>query len=367
MQMRGESITLKSVEETVKERVDEFKARDHDTQKSAFREVVQRVVSIVTRAAPYVVKSMGVLVLVVSSLLLVTLASGLVGAVLRPGMELPGLGVQFQAISGTPEFYALFGSSVLVALVPLLLLMLLGFALLSIRSNLLRRTGYVLLAIWLCSLGGVVAMGIRLAPELRAISKEIEDLPLFSHEITVGTFDAITVDSTYEVTVHQSDQYKVIAHGSQQELDAVSVQRHGSTLEIGTKDGFWFCFPCVTQPMSVDVYLPDLKAVEISGASRVAADDMTLNGLKVEISGASNLNLKSTINKLTGEVSGAGKLAAKESTINSADIAVSGAGRAQLGTVNTLKASASGSGDITYKSVNSLEEDESGAGRVREE
>jgi hypothetical protein len=135
------------------------------------------------------------------------------------------------------------------------------------------------------------------------------------------------------------------------EGSVLKIETHG---QISPSDG-----------VTVTVTSPSLGGVELSGALRLEASQLSGDRFTLETSGASKVTLAGQIGRLVASLTGASRLNA--STLQSADveISVTGAGRADVVATNSLKAAITGAGKVSYAgNPKSVEKNITGAGKI---
>ena len=137
-------------------------------------------------------------------------------------------------------------------------------------------------------------------------------------------------------------------------------------------------------PIVVEITIPVLSEITLSGAGDIIASgvdtdslvvnlrgagNITITGLNaaslaVNINGAGDLLMTGRVNEQVVTISGAGDYQAAELSSTDAVITVSGAGNAFVSVNGTLGANISGAGDITYGGSPTVTQNITGAGSV---
>lgn len=202
-------------------------------------------------------------------------------------------------------------------------------------------------------------------------------------ERAVGGFSAIDVSGSADVRVHKAARARVVvtADSNLQEYFDASVL--GSKLRLG-----WKPMTLVTRvtKLVVDVYLPELEGVELSGSCGMVIEDdfsgdslyMNLSGsgsvsaaslrygeLSMEISGSGRVEAAGTLAMVRADLSGSGGLRL-EGKGDEMTLSVSGSGSAETGkfACARVKAGISGSGDVSVFATETLDASMSGSGSV---
>jgi hypothetical protein len=154
-------------------------------------------------------------------------------------------------------------------------------------------------------------------------------------------FYSVDAGSAFEVNVTWFDEFYIKVTAVK--LDNIHVEKQGQTLKIWRDGNEWFGL--FHPAPRVDITMPRLESLKLSGASRGQLDgfDMSTN-LDVDLSGASRLDVH---NLATGnfnlKVSGASKLNGVVKTYGDAGLEVNGASSVELnGFVRNLSANIGG-------------------------
>lgn len=207
---------------------------------------------------------------------------------------------------------------------------------------------------------------------------------MVTQEFAFSDFARIEVQSAFEVTVRQGDDYQVTIEVDEAAVPYLRVEQQGDTLQISLA-------PMVNTMgnlrLRAEVTLPALRSLAASGASQVAlsgfssdnALDIRASGAsgvrgaidggdaQIEASGASEVTLKSTLQDVAIEATGASKVtlsgvgrnvtvtAAGASPVDLAEFPVTdaalratGASKVVVKPSGTLDADVSGASNVTY-------------------
>ena len=199
----------------------------------------------------------------------------------------------------------------------------------------------------------------------------------------VANFNSIDVSGAIDVYVSQSPESSIKIEGDQNLLEYVEVYEEGGTLRIHTRKGINIK---PTRSMKVHVSNPDFKGFEASGACNIIGQNMikTSGNVRIDLSGASDVDMQLDAPKIETEVSGAGsvKLAGKTKDFSvdgsgstevqcfdllaeNVRIDISGAGDAQVFASVKLDVDVSGAGNVRYKGNANVTQNISGAGSVK--
>lgn len=184
------------------------------------------------------------------------------------------------------------------------------------------------------------------------ITTEIRDI--------VG-FTGVEVASALDVNVSSGTEFNVTVRANDNLQERILVRRSGDVLEVRLASGNYR-----ETDITVNVTMPELESVEVSGASNVdVAGFATLDDLSVDLSGASNLDFSSTsVSNLFASISGASTASLFSLTAAKADINLSGASNLNLRATELISGSVSGASTLRYRGNPDITANSSGASNI---
>lgn len=118
--------------------------------------------------------------------------------------------------------------------------------------------------------------------------------------------------------------------------------------------------------LRVEVTLPAVSILQISGAGNATYRDVDLDGLEVDVSGAGNIEVTGRVDRFEANVSGSGNVDAQQLVAKRARMRVSGAGNVDATATEDVVARVSGVGHINISGQpQSRDTDVSGIGKIR--
>jgi hypothetical protein len=159
----------------------------------------------------------------------------------------------------------------------------------------------------------------------------------------VPAFTGVELAGTNDVTVHVGGKQSVVVRADDNLIGRVSTRVETGDLVIGTTGSF-----STRSPMSVDVSVPSLAALKLSGSGIVAVDGVDSRSLTVTLSGSGVVRGSGAADRLTVGVSGSGDAALGQLTARDVHAVVRGSGRIDVTATKSLDASVPGSGAIFY-------------------
>jgi len=167
---------------------------------------------------------------------------------------------------------------------------------------------------------------------------------VISKEVSAKEFDGMVLNGVADVNIHSSESYKVVVTTDSNIQDNIAITVDNNILRIDTEynNFFWHNPPKVT----IDIYTPELKNVELNGVG----DIKILNGK------SSDLKIK---------LSGVGDIDARNYEVENVNITLHGTGDIKVWATDTLTGKFSGVGDVLYKGDPLINIDTNGIGRVK--
>ena len=118
----------------------------------------------------------------------------------------------------------------------------------------------------------------------------------------------------------------------------------GDKLKIEMEDGAI----APTDGIKIVITSPSLNQVELSGAVKFTASQLSGTTFALETSGATKVTLSGKVNRLLASLTGASKLMAADLPADTVEMSVTGAGKADVTASNVLRAAITGAGKVTY-------------------
>jgi len=216
----------------------------------------------------------------------------------------------------------------------------------------------------------ITALPILLEAQRSEIEQELE------------TFDQITFNGNFMVSLHQGDRQGIVLEGKEAVLSVMEIRQRNGRVTIGPADREeWKTM----KKVYVKVYFQEMSKMVFNGISRVESETPLLaTSLTIQCNGIRNLNLHLVVNELDAEFNGTGntylygraedariaytgvgKLKAFNLKTEHMRIHSTGIGRVEVCALTTLDVQASGIGSVNYKGNPEIRHlDRTGIGRV---
>jgi Putative auto-transporter adhesin, head GIN domain len=160
---------------------------------------------------------------------------------------------------------------------------------------------------------------------------------------TVARFTSLDLAGSNSITVMIGGPQSVVVHADSNLINHVTTGVVAATLVIGDTGSF-----TARAPMSVDVSVPSLTAVNLSGDGQISVTGINTPRLTVTVSGSGLLSAAGTATRLDVTLSGDGQAQLSQLTARDVHAIVSGSGLIQVTATTSLDAAVPGTGEIIY-------------------
>ncbi len=175
----------------------------------------------------------------------------------------------------------------------------------------------------------------------------------------VGSFSSIDANGALEIEIVCQKEPGLELEGDDNLLPLLKTEVRGGTLYLEPQKTF-----SSKKSIRVRITMPNLESLSSSGASNFQVKEIKNEKLKVDSSGASNINLSGETRVLDVNLSGASKVESERLRAERVSVALSGAGEANVYASDELNAEVSGVGSVTYSGDPKVNKKVSGVGSV---
>ncbi len=159
-----------------------------------------------------------------------------------------------------------------------------------------------------------------------------------------AAFNSVELAGSNNVLIRVGEKRSVVVRADDNLLDRVTTEVQSGKLVIANTPGSF----TTKSPMSVEVNVPTLNALTLTGSGNIVVNGIETESLKVTLPGSGTLTGSGTATRLDVTVSGSGTVQFTQLVANDAQAVVSGSGTIFITATTTLDASVSGSGAILY-------------------
>jgi Putative auto-transporter adhesin, head GIN domain len=157
-------------------------------------------------------------------------------------------------------------------------------------------------------------------------------------------FSSVELAGSNVVVVHVGGRQSVVVRADDNLLRHVTTQVHAGSLVIGNTSGSF----TTKSPMSVEVSVPSLDALTLTGSGVISTTGIKASSLTVKLSGSGVLRANGSATRLDVSLGGSGDAQLEQLAARDVHAVVSGSGRILVRATNSLDAAVPGSGAIVY-------------------
>lgn len=160
----------------------------------------------------------------------------------------------------------------------------------------------------------------------------------------LAAFSGVELAGSNNVVIRVGEKQSVVVNADDNLLDRVTTEVQSGKLVIANTPGSF----STKSPMSVEVEVPTLTALTLTGSGNIAVSGIQAESLEVALPGSGTLTGSGTATQLDVTVSGSGVVQFTRVAANDVRAVVSGSGSIFVTASKSLDASVSGSGAILY-------------------
>jgi hypothetical protein len=175
----------------------------------------------------------------------------------------------------------------------------------------------------------------------------------------LARFTSLDLAGSNKVTVVVGGRQSVAVHADSNLLRYVTTRVVAGTLVIGTTGSF-----TTRSPMSVEVSVPSLAAVTLSGSGEVSVTGINAPRLTVSLPGSGALYMNGTVAQLHVTLGGSGLAQLDNLVARDVRAIVAGSGLIRVTATTSLNAAVTGSGAIMYSGNPQVTSSVTGSGAV---
>ena len=184
-----------------------------------------------------------------------------------------------------------------------------------------------------------------------------------SEQRDVAPFTRIAMGAEADVVVAVGGAQAVTVRGDDNLLDELSTEVDDGTLTIDEDADL-----DPEAGLTVDITVPALDQLEIGGAGDATIEGVAGESLRIEVSGAGDVEASGEVDRVEIVISGAGDVQTDDLLAREAEVVISGAGSVHVRAAESLNATVSGAGDVVYSGDPAdVASEVSGAGEITPE
>jgi hypothetical protein len=160
----------------------------------------------------------------------------------------------------------------------------------------------------------------------------------------LAPFDAVELAGSNEVTIRVGGEQSVVVHADDNLLDRVTTRVDDRKLVIGNEGGGF----TTRNPIRVDVVVPAVHGLALSGSGTIDAEGIDVDELTVVLSGSGVVSASGCARRVEVKLNGSGDAKLQRVVAQEAHANLSGSGRIAVNATESLEASVPGTGSIEY-------------------
>jgi phage shock protein PspC (stress-responsive transcriptional regulator) len=287
VEMRGQQLTLKRIEATIRENVPAVKERIKPgtlTRIIQFpftmiRQIIRFIGRILRFIVPIIIRLIGFGITIKSIVLLFALTFAfimLISNAWEAHMDVP-----VRELAGNGVYYTALISGYIAMFIPGIVAIMLGVSLMFMRNQFRFPIVIALAGVWVTALMmGGVTVAAR-APEFVKQTEQYIDThkSAVTKNLDVTSFESIEAAGNYDVRITTGTGFSAKITGTQQAVDALEISVEDTTLKISRKDDTpRFCIICLGNAARIDITTPEA----LINVSAVADASIMITGVNIE-------------------------------------------------------------------------------------
>ncbi len=201
------------------------------------------------------------------------------------------------------------------------------------------------LVVILALVGVAIAIAYAVASNSSTTSNTVQGSGVqVTESRTVPAFGSVDLAGSNNLFIRVGEEQSVQVYGDDNLIDRVTTDVDATTLVIGSKPGSY----STDSPMRVEVSVPSLRDLTLSGSGNVLVSGVDGRQFTVTISGSGVVTASGATEQLDVTVSGSGQAELGGVEARAVQAVVSGSGNIVVTATASLDASVPGSGSIMY-------------------
>jgi len=157
-------------------------------------------------------------------------------------------------------------------------------------------------------------------------------------------FDGVELAGSNQVTIRVGSEQSVVVHADDNLLDRVTTRVSGGKLVIGNEAGGF----TTRSPIRVDVTVPAVNELALSGSGTIAAEGVDVDALAIALSGSGVVSANGRAQQIDVKLNGSGDVQLQDLVAHEVHAKMSGTGCIAVNATESLDASVPGTGSIVY-------------------
>jgi phage shock protein PspC (stress-responsive transcriptional regulator) len=298
-EMRGKALTLKRIEETIREAVPEA---TKNIKPGTLSRVVRFPFAVIRNVMRFIARMLKVILPVLGRILgfliLLGTVAGLLFLTFWFVMLMTGgweqyMDIPVRQLAGNFTYYTTLLTGYIVAFIPLVMILGIGLSLVQMKNAFRFNTVMILLGVWMVALTAGAVNVAREVPAFHAkVSEYMEEMETgMTREIPITAFTSIDATGSYDVRITSGNNYSMTVRGSTKAIEQMNATVENDTLIIG-RDASRnrFCIICIGSHATIEITVPEnLKNITAHAGTSIDVTDVTVEGEIMEASGGASI------------------------------------------------------------------------------
>lgn len=182
-----------------------------------------------------------------------------------------------------------------------------------------------------------------------------------SERRAVSDFSKIEASGAVNLTIRTQNDFDVSVEADDNLLEHIKTEVDGDTLKIYSQGSI-----STKTGINIKILMPEIKALDLSGASSAVVSNVKTESLDLNAGGASKIKIDGTAKNLESDATGASRIDAENLTVENAEAEASGASSQIISASNDLNLTASGASNISYTGEpKNIKQNSSGASSIK--
>jgi len=302
LQMRGEPVTLESVSDLLKEKVNEVKKNKGGFQRIINSSILM-IVKIIRIIWNIIIKLIGALFIFIFIFSIFALLFTF--AIIIFNIQAPYIDFPIMSTSNPVLIYFALIAGFFAFLIPFILLLFLGIKIINRKKKIHSILILFLFGFWCLAIISVGVIGTKLIPEYQ---NSMTNNPMYLESIVefpLTNFTSVNVLNNNNVKIEEGDIYKISAKGMTKDIDNLSLTVEDGILKIGKKDNFKICIFCINKNPEITIVMPEIVSISSANASQISTGLINADQFSIKASNASNIKLNIITSALSVDLSNA--------------------------------------------------------------
>src|SRR6056297_861776 len=291
LEMRGDSVTLKTIEENIKSKVADPKTRKKlkSAPLNILNAVFEAAGNLIKKLWPIVISLAGIVIVAIN--LMVAATATFMAAVFLLDIDSAYINseIPLGEILSTGQYYTGLISSYLIIIVPTVFFILIGVALAKRKNTLTTLSISVMVGIWMISLLVFGLVAVEAAPEIgRRVDQSMNERSITINK-EIKDFNKILISDNNKVNLVQGEDFQINMSGREKDLNDIRLNVTDGQLLIKEEPENGICLFCYDRKAEINITMPALEYIRVEDSADADIQGFDNDRIKVEARGASDI------------------------------------------------------------------------------